>query len=126
MSHISDLSKIPIEYYDRNKIKYVFSTDGGGMYSTSLIQEENIAKNLSAYDVPGSTGKIKSDYIKSAQLTEQEVISISESSYKLDIGQAESQAKKYLEHLSQTFGKDESSIDLIVDKILVSEKNVSQ
>lgn len=126
LSHISDLSKIPIEYYDRNKIKYVFSTDGGGMYSTSLIQEENIAKNLSAYDVPGSTGKMKSDYIKSAQLTEQEVISISEPSYKLDIGEAESQAKKYLEHLSQTFGKDESSIDLIVDKILESEKNVSQ
>ena len=31
-----------------------------------------------------------------------------------------------MEHLSQTFGKDESSIDLIVDKILESEKNVSQ
>ena len=31
-----------------------------------------------------------------------------------------------MEHLSQTFGKDVSSIDLIVDKILESEKNVSQ
>lgn len=126
LSHVSDLSKIPIEYYDRNKIKYVFSTDGGGMYSTSLIQEENIAKNLSVYDVPGSTGKIKSDYIRSAQSTEQEVISISEPSYKLDIEKVESQAKRYLEHLSQTFGKDTSTIDLIVDKILESEKRVGQ
>lgn len=126
LSHVSDLSKIPIEYYDRNKIKYVFSTDGGGMYSTSLIQEENIAKNLSAYDVPGSTGKTKSDYIKSAQCTEQEVISISEPSYKLDIEKVESQAKRYLEHLSQTLGKDTSTIDSIVDKILESERRVSQ
>lgn len=127
LSHISDLSKIPIDYYDKNNIKYVFSTDGGGMYSTSIIQEENIAKNLQSLGVPSATGRIKSNYIAKAKQVEDEVISISEPSYKLDIEKVEREAKKYLEHLSLSLSEEKSSsIDSIVNKILSMEKGISR
>lgn len=126
LSHISDLSTIPIDYYDKNNIKYVFSTDGGGMYSTSLLQEENIAKNLQTLGIPSSTGKLKSNYIKKAKEVEAEVISISEPSYKLDIEEIEKEAKKYLEHLSSSLSEEKISVDKVVEKLLATEKNLSQ
>ena len=42
LGQISSLKDVPIDFYKRNGIKYVLSTDGGGVYSTSLHQEENL------------------------------------------------------------------------------------
>lgn len=42
LGNIKSLKDIPLEYYNENGIKYVISTDGGGVYSTSIHQEENL------------------------------------------------------------------------------------
>ena len=46
LSNISDLSNLPLQYYVDNDIPYTISTDGGGMYTTSVNQELNIFHNL--------------------------------------------------------------------------------
>ena len=75
LGHVDDLSKLPLDYYHKNKINYVISTDGGGMYSTSILQEQNIANNLQTIDVNPSRQGIKNDYVKSAKETEEKIVS---------------------------------------------------
>lgn len=45
LGHIKSIDQIPLKYYKDNNIDYVISTDGGGVYSTSIHQEENLLKN---------------------------------------------------------------------------------
>ena len=42
LGHIDSIGKIPIKFYKDNNIKCVISTDGGGVYSTSIHQDENL------------------------------------------------------------------------------------
>lgn len=75
LGHIKDLNDFPLKFYEDNGIKYVFSTDGGGVYSTSLLQEENLANNLTYKYVGGGNKPIKEgNYIASASRTESKVI----------------------------------------------------
>ncbi len=48
LGHINSVDDIPIEYYNENGINYIISTDGGGVYSTSIHQEENLLRNKMA------------------------------------------------------------------------------
>lgn len=73
LGHVDDLSKLPIDFYDKNGIKYIFATDGGGMYSTSLLQEQNLANNLMMEDGEKRPVK-KGDYVKNAISSEKEII----------------------------------------------------
>lgn len=42
LGNIKSIRDLPLDFYKKNKIKYVISTDGGGVYSTSILQEENL------------------------------------------------------------------------------------
>ena len=42
LGNIDSIDDIPLDFYKKNGIKYVISTDGGGVYSTSILQEENL------------------------------------------------------------------------------------
>ncbi len=44
LGNIDSIDEIPLGFYKENNIKYVISTDGGGVYSTSIHQEENLLK----------------------------------------------------------------------------------
>lgn len=46
LSNVTDITKIPIEFYSNQNIGYVLSTDGGGIYSTSLKQESLLASSI--------------------------------------------------------------------------------
>ncbi len=46
LGNISYLEELPIKYYLKNGIKYVLSTDGGGMYLASGLQEANVFKSI--------------------------------------------------------------------------------
>ena len=75
LGNVDNLEDLPIKYYDENGIKYVIATDGGGMYSTSILQEENLAKNLSLNYVGGGKKPVKTaDIVKNASITEEEII----------------------------------------------------
>ena len=53
LSNIEDFSDLPLNYYKDNNIAYTVSTDGGGMYVTSVNQDRNIVHNL--MDEDGNT-----------------------------------------------------------------------
>ena len=75
LGHVKELESLPIKYYEDNNIKYVFSTDGGGAYRTSTLQEENLANNLSLKYSGGGNKPIKEgNYVSSASKVEQEII----------------------------------------------------
>lgn len=75
LGHVENLESLPIKYYEDNGIKYVFATDGGGVYSTSTLQEENLAKNLSyKYTGSGQKPKKEGNFVSSASETEKEII----------------------------------------------------
>ena len=44
LGQIDSIEEIPLDFYKKNNIKYVISTDGGGVYSTSILQEENLLR----------------------------------------------------------------------------------
>ena len=50
LKKVSDYSKVSLAYYDKNNIKYVFSTDGNGMYyvdnTDNLVGSEDIKKTI--------------------------------------------------------------------------------
>ncbi len=69
-----DLNTLPLEYYDRNNIKYVFATDGGGIYSTSVLQEQNIINNIQTTNIKPTRQEVKIDFVKKAKETEEEII----------------------------------------------------
>lgn len=62
LGNIDSTNQIPLKYYDENEISYVISTDGGGVYSTSINQEENI---LGIKDEEGSSIKKEKEQINS-------------------------------------------------------------
>ena len=74
LGNVDDLSTLPLDYYHKNKINYIISTDGGGMYSTSLLQEENVANNLQTIDVNPRRQKVIYDHVKKASETENKII----------------------------------------------------
>ena len=46
LKNVEELDRTPIPYYWENGIKFVISTDGGGMYNTTPIQEFNIVASI--------------------------------------------------------------------------------
>lgn len=44
LGNIDSLNDVPISFYKKNGIKHVISTDGGGVYTTDIHQEENLLK----------------------------------------------------------------------------------
>ncbi len=79
LGHVDDLENLPIKYYDDNDINYVFATDGGGMYSTSLLQEQNIVNNLQTSNSSPRKQEVKSDFVKSAKESEEVEVKSSKS-----------------------------------------------
>lgn len=69
-----DLNKLPIKYYDDNNIKYIFVTDGCGVYSTSIRQEENIVNSIQTTNSKPTRQVVETNYIESARETEKEII----------------------------------------------------
>ena len=46
LGNIKDYSSLPYEYYIKNEIPVVLSTDGHGLYSTSIVIEDHIAERI--------------------------------------------------------------------------------
>ena len=95
LGNVSNLGKLPLDYYDREGIEYVISTDGGGMYGTSLLQEQNIA------DSTKGTTEGESSYSKKAKETEKKII---EDNKRLDTEVKEEDRelfKKFMDHKSE-------------------------
>ena len=73
LGHVDDLNNLPIKYYDDNDIKYVFATDGGGMYITSLLQEQNLVDNIQITKPHPAKQQIPSNYLEKASKTEKQI-----------------------------------------------------
>lgn len=74
LGHVDDLSSLPLDFYHKNKINYVICTDGGGMYETSILQEQNIANNLQTIDINPRRQAVKLDYVKKSSETEKRIL----------------------------------------------------
>ncbi|MBR4262634.1 MAG: hypothetical protein IKQ35_04660 [Bacilli bacterium] len=56
LSNISALKDVPLDFYRENGIPVVLSTDGGGMYLSSLLQEQNLADDRDGSSKGGDIG----------------------------------------------------------------------
>lgn len=136
LGHVKDLSSLPLDFYYENKINYVISTDGGGMYSTSVLQEENIANNLQTIDVNPRRQGTKNDYIKSARKTEEKILeenlSLSQSASERDIelykkfSEYKASSKKERKYSNFTDALDDENRIIFGDGEIEESKKVSE
>ena len=136
LGNVDDLSNLPLDFYHKNNINYVISTDGGGMYSTSILQEENIANNLQTIDVNPRRQGTKNDYINSAKETEKKILeensalsqSVSEKDRELyrKYHEYKESSKKERKYSSFTEALDDENKILFGDGEIVESKKVSE
>ena len=69
-----DLNDLPLKYYEDNNIKYILASDGGGLFSTSIKQEQNIINNLQTTNIKPTRQEVKIDFVKNAKETEKEIV----------------------------------------------------
>ena len=81
LGHVDKLNDLPLDYYEKNGIEYVISTDGGGMYSTSLNQEQNIINNSSVTNVKPTKQVTKGNYVLDSNDSAREIASDSKKDY---------------------------------------------
>ena len=74
LNRVDDLSNLPIKSYDENNIKYIFSTGGGGVYRTSINQEENIINNIQTTNETPTKQVVETNFVKESEKTENELI----------------------------------------------------
>ena len=103
-SHVNDLTNLPIDYYDKEGIDYVLATDGGGMYSTSLKEEQNIINNISIKNIRPTKQVMKGEYVNNASETEEKVVSESKKEYIVS-DKDKSLYEKYKEYKSNKYDK---------------------
>lgn len=102
--HVNDLTNLPIDYYDKEGIDYVLATDGGGMYSTSLKEEQNIINNISIKNIRPTKQVMKGEYVNNASETEEKVVSESKKEYIVS-DKDKSLYEKYKEYKSNKYDK---------------------
>ena len=99
--HVDDLSGLPIKFYDDNDIKYVFATDGGGMYSTSLHQEQNLVNSLQTSNSSPTRQVVETDFVAKASETEKEIIKENNNTHVSE--KDKNLMNKFLEHKNSNF-----------------------
>ena len=117
LGRVDNLSDLPIKAYDENNIKYVFSTGGGGVYSTSINQEENIINNVQTTNEKPTKQKVDINFVENASITEEELVNDSKENKVND--EDKNLMNKFLEHKEKELEeKEEVTIEDDNDKTI--------
>ncbi|MBR4178157.1 MAG: hypothetical protein IKR57_02270 [Bacilli bacterium] len=125
LGNVNDLSKLPIDYYDKEGIDYIITTDGAGIYSTSLNQEQNIINNSSIVNVKPTKQAFKGKYVENASETEEREVEESKKDYTVK-EKDKNLYERYMEYKSnkgESLGYDSYTEALEAEKSVFFEEN---